>query len=227
MGFFERFFNWVKAFFGVSRPLEQPKTTEEVYRSVIDVKSKQYNDLKHKTMKIKSLRDEHRNELQAIADEVGLINQELDYALNHGDDEAALELLGIHEDRESHLKLHQVKTDELTKQAELAMRAVESFQVEIRALRRELEHAKTVEASVELQALVQECSTFSMDEDMKALEKVREECARRQAMAEIDRELEANSFESKRAQLQDQISNDQNQHRLEALKRLQNNQMAH
>jgi hypothetical protein len=78
---------------------------------------------------------------------------------------------------------------------------------------------------VELQALVQECSTFSMDEDMKALEMAREGVALRQTEAEIERDLQANSFESKRAQLRDQISNDQNKQRLEALKRLQNNRM--
>ena len=68
-----------------------------MYRQIIAGKTQSYNALKAASAQINTQVRSLQDELKGLTEEVQLIDLELDYAMMHGDDEAALELLRIRE----------------------------------------------------------------------------------------------------------------------------------
>ena len=220
MSIFKKILDFVLGLLGVSKgesapqgPSQIEQSPIQVYRNIIAKKTQAYNKLKSASIQINAQVQVLHQELQALSEEFALIDQELDYALMHGDDEAALELLKIRENDDKSFEQKKALHEALRTQAQGVVKQISQVQSELSDLKIELQQVEADEVSVEVQRLVDK---FKTDKDVQDLSAVRDIVAQRKAAAELDQLIHDNSFEAKRAEFQRHIAAQQNQQRHEA-----------
>jgi len=218
MSVFKKIVEFILGIFGVVKadPSQVDSRIEqspiEVYRNIIAKKTQAYNKLKSASIQINGQVQILRQELQALSDEYALIDQELDYALMHGDDEAALELLKIRDNDDKNYEQKKALHEAFKLQAQGVMKQISQVQSELSDLKIELQQVEADEVAVEVQRLVDK---FKTDKDVQSLSAVRDAVAQRRAEAEVDQVLRDNSFDSKRAEIQRNIAARQSQQKHE------------
>ena len=225
MSLFKSIFNLIGQLFGFGAAAGKPQSKSQiaqsptaVYRQIIAGKTQSYNALKAASAQINTQVRSLQDELKGLTEEVQLIDLELDYAMMHGDDEAALELLRIREGDDVIFDQKKAILKALSGQAEEIMAQISEVQSELSALKIELQQVEADEVAVELQQLL---DRLKSDQDVNHLSAVRDAVAQRRAEAELDKVIRANSFEAKRASFQKNIAALQNEsQREEQLDRL-------
>jgi phage shock protein A len=219
MGFFSRLWNMVSGFFSGQVSSIEQKNPEIVYENAIQERLKKHKELKVAVSSIIALRDKIEKKL--IEDEGSLvtIDEQIDAAMNEGDEELALSLLETKESLESNIEIGRSDFEKYKEQSTTATKTLNSFQSEIKRLKQEKEQvvakAQTAEARIQIQETL---SGMSLDGDIQALEKVRDHVEKKQAEADVVSELSDNSVEKRLDGIKEKASTSRAQKRLEALK---------
>lgn len=185
----------------------------ETYRRIIAARTEVYSKLRLALTKVNTQMTTLQNELTVIADEYDLIALELDYAMMHGDDEAALELLEVRDDEDEVVEQKRVLIKMLEEQGQELLKQMSEVQSELSKLKMELQKVQADEAAIELQELVKQ---FEVDSGGQELKAARDAVAIRRASAEVDKILYENSTEVKRAQIKQNIAAQQEEQRRQA-----------
>ena len=153
---------------------------------------------------------------QAGLDEIGPM---IETAVDSGEDDVALMLLTQQEDLKNSLVEAQGDLEESTKDADAAKASLSSMKIEIDKLKREKDKvlAQIADASAR-KAIQDQLDGLSIDDDLKALENVREHAASLRAEVQIGDELEENSIDHKLAAIRTQTKNATAQSKLAMMK---------
>ena len=98
MGFFSRLINLISGLFGNFVSSVEEQNPEAVYESAIQQRKQQYQELKKASSQIIYLRDKTQKELDEKKSELEQVALELDYAVEHNEDAAAMELISLQEE---------------------------------------------------------------------------------------------------------------------------------
>jgi len=221
MGFFSRLGNIISGFFSSLISGVEERHPEAVYESAINERLKKQKELKKAVSGIVFLRNKTEKELEEKEAELVEINAQLEVAVDEGEDEVALVLLERQGELEPRILELRNELENVRRQAEDAMGALNSFREEIKKLKREKEEmlakAKTAEARIKIQ---ESLDGLSLDADTQALENVRSGIHKRVAEADIGAELEDNSMDRKLAEIKRKTGNAQARSKLAKLKKM-------
>jgi phage shock protein A len=220
MGFFSRLFNAIRGFFLGSIGAIEENNPAAVYESAIQGRKEQYQKLKKASANIVALRDKTQRELEQKSSELEQVSLELDYAVDHGEDAAAMELLTLQDELSARVEQLTGEMTGISSQAEQAISSLQEFQTEIKKLQREKHQALAEKASAEAQIAIQEqLSGLSVEADMQALDNVREGIQRKKAEAKLNSELNENSADKQLARIRKKVGAGRNAARLAEMKR--------
>ena len=219
MGFFDRLFNMVSGFFNSLIGSVEQQNPEIVYERSIQESKKKLKDLKEAVSGIYHLRNKTRAELEEKEALLVDINDQLEVALDEGDDEIALTLSDEQISLEGSVESLRQDLANYENQCESAMDALNSHTNHIRKLQKEkhemLAKVKSAEARMKIQ---ESLDGLSLDADSQALDNVRESIEKKVAQADIGSELHENSIENRLAKIKAKSGNVKARRRLEELK---------
>ena len=220
MGFFSRLINLISGLFGNFVSSVEEQNPEAVYESAIQQRKQQYQELKKASSQIIYLRDKTQKELDEKKSELEQVALELDYAVEHNEDAAAMELISLQEELAARVDTLTIEMQGISTQAEQAMASMQEFQGEIKKLQREKSQMLAEKASAEAQiAINEQLSGLSIEADMQALDNVRESIHRKKAEAKMNAELNENSADSQLKHIRAKVGAGRNAAKLAELKR--------
>ena len=220
MGFFSRLINLISGLFGNFVSSVEEQNPEAVYESAIQQRKQQYQELKKASSQIIYLRDKTQKELDEKKSELEQVALELDYAVEHNEDAAAMELISLQEELAARVDTLTIEMQGISTQAEQAMASMQEFQGEIKKLQREKSQMLAEKASAEAQiAINEQLSGLSIEADMQALDNVRESIHRKKAEAKMNAELNENSADSQLKRIRAKVGAGRNAAKLAELKR--------
>lgn len=221
MSFFSRLFNVIKAFFGSFVGSIEAKNPELVYEAAIQERLSKQKELKKAVSGIVFLRNKTENELKEKEEELLEIDAQLGVALEEGEDEVALVLLERKNELEPAIVALEKDLENVRRQAEQSMDALNAFREDIKKLKREKEEmlakAKTAEARIKIQ---ESLDGLSIDADTQALENVRSHIHKKVAEADVGSEIEDNSVERKLEKIRAKTGTAKARSQLEKLKKM-------
>ncbi|MGC6507731.1 MAG: PspA/IM30 family protein [Myxococcota bacterium] len=220
MGFFSRLINLISGLFGNFVSSVEEQNPEAVYESAIQQRKQQYQELKKASSQIIYLRDKTQKELDEKKNELEQVALELDYAVEHNEDAAAMELISLQEELAARVETLTVEMQGISTQADQAMASMQEFQGEIKKLQREKSQMLAEKASAEAQiAINEQLSGLSIEADMQALDNVRESIHRKKAEAKMNSELNENSADAQLKRIRAKVGAGRNAAKLAELKR--------
>jgi len=162
-----------------------------VYEQALDERLRRYAKLKEAIAGILYLRQKLEGEIAQRATELTRVEEELRSAIGRDDDDAALALIAH---RQALSEDHARADHELASVRDEAAEAKQSllhFQDEIRALEREKVRSLAKLASADARRRLRDTfATLSVDADVRALDRVREDVGRRLQLSQLEGELE-------------------------------------
>jgi phage shock protein A len=220
MGFFSRLGNLWKGFWSGWLSDKESESPEAVYDVAIDERVERHQSLKKAVSGIVYLRNKTQAELEENQKELGEIQAQIPVAVEEGEDDVALVLLQKKSQLTTRITELQLELEKVAVQAEESKSALVSFRAEIENLKREKEEMLAKKANAEARIQIQETlDGLSTEDDIKALENVREHIEKLQAEADIATELEGDSLETKLASIREKTATDSAQNQLDELKK--------
>ncbi|MEC7984737.1 MAG: PspA/IM30 family protein [Myxococcota bacterium] len=220
MGFFDRLFNVINGFFSSFIGNVEKNNPEVVYEAAIQERLKKQKELKEAVSGIVFLRNKTEKELDTKREQYAEIEMQLDIAMDEGDEEVQLYLAEQMDLLEPEISKLEKQLENCKAQAEDAIEALNNFRTDIKKLKREKEEmlakAKTAEARIKIQ---EQLDGLSVDADTQALENVREAILKKEAQADIGKELADNSIDAKLAKIKAKTGSAKARQRLAALKK--------
>lgn len=181
---------WIK-----SREAHDP---EAVYEAAISDRVHRYHQLKNAAAGVIYMRNKLERELREKLAEMKEVDEEAGQAADMNEDQCALILLQRKHVLEADCSRLREELGELTAEAEDAKKNLISFKGEIEKLKvekvRMLARLKNAQARVRIQHALEE---ISYDDDVRALEDVRESIARMLAQAGVNREMAGSELDEK------------------------------
>jgi len=169
-----------------------------VYEQALDERLRRYAKLKDAVAGILYLRQKLEAEIAQRATELTRVEEELRTAIGRDDDDAALALIAH---RQALTEDHARAEHELAGVRDEAAEAKQSllrFQDEIRALEREKVRSLAKLASAEARRRLRETfATLSVDADVRALDRVREDVGRSLQLGQLEGELENGGLDAR------------------------------
>ena len=158
--------------------------------------------------------------LEVKREKLAEIEVMLDVAMDEGDEEVQLALAEEMDVLEPEIARLEKQLENCKTQAEDAIEALNAFRNDIKKLKREKEEmlakAKTAEARIKIQ---ESLDGLSVDADTQALENVREAIHKKEAQADIGKELADNSIDAKLAKIKAKTGSAKARQRLAALRK--------
>lgn len=219
MSFFNRVYNLWKGFLSLFVGSIEEKHPEIAYENAINSMTEKYTKLKtaaaglikHRTQ-LEQRITKHENELEEIKLQVQV-------AVNGNDDESAMVLLEKQEELEKALTEDRRELEQAGKDAETAKESLRQVASEIDKLKRErdkvIAQIKDAEARKQIQ---EQLDGLSVDEEVKALQNVRDFADRIKAEVKVGDEIKEGSLDAKLAKIKSQTGNLKAQQRLAELK---------
>ena len=227
MGFMSRIYNLWKGFLSIFVGSMEERHPEIAYENAINSMTEKYSKLKSAAAGL----IKHRAKLEATIDknrtELGQVKLDVQTAIDQGDDEVALVLLERQEELESNLSEAERDLEQAAKDADTAKDSLRSVKTEIEKLKRERDKVVAQIKDAEARKQIQEqLDGLSVDDEVKALDNVREYADRVKAEVQIGDELKEDSLEGKLAAIRAQSGSNKAKSRLEALKAARNKDTA-
>ena len=220
MGFFDRLFNVISGFFNSFIGGVEKNNPELVYEAAIQERLKKQKELKEAVSGIVFLRNKTEKELESKREKLAEIEVMLDVAMDEGDEEVQLALAEEMDVLEPEIARLENQLNNCKNQAEDAIEALNAFRNDIKKLKREKEEmlakAKTADARIKIQ---ESLDGLSVDADTQALENVREAIHKKEAQADIGKELADNSIDAKLAKIKAKTGSAKARQRLAALRK--------
>ncbi len=177
-----KFRRWVKA-----REAHDP---EAVYETAITERIRRYQQLKSAAAGVIYMRNKLGHELQDKSLEMREVDDEAKQAVDMNEDQCALILIARKHELETECTRLREELSELTVEAEDAKKNLVAFKGEIEKLKVEkltmVARLKNAQARVRIQRVLDELTT---EDDVRALEEVRESIQRTLAEAGVNREM--------------------------------------
>ncbi len=219
MGFMSRIYNMWKGFLSIFVGRMEEKHPEIAYENAINGMTEKYAKLKSAAAGL----IKHRAKLEASIDknraELAQLAIDVETAVAEGDDEVAMVLLEKQEQVETALHQDEAELERAAKDAETAKDSLRDIKVEIDKLKREKDRVVAQIKDAEARKQIQEqLDGLSVDDEVKALDNVREYADKVRAEVQIGDELKENSIDAKLNAIRAKSGSAKARARLEAMK---------
>jgi phage shock protein A len=219
-GWLHRFWGTVEGRASVwlsDREGERPRV---VYERAIRERRRQYTELKQAVAGILYMRNKLEIEIKQRSSELRRATADIERAVVRGLDELALQLIHERNRLEEDLARTRQELEAVVSEIDAAKANLARFQSEIRGLEREKLRMLATFANARARRSIQEAiAGLSVDNEMAALENVREQIARLQTESRIDRELGDDTLRGQLRALHEESRDDQAREELAALTR--------
>lgn len=218
-GFFTRLNNLWKGFLSLWVSDLEKDHPEIAYENSINAMVEKYAMLKKATAAIIRRREDIESRLKKQEKELAQVEADLNTAVDGGDDEIALILIGKKNQLESEVAELRGELDQARTDAEDAKRSLLSVQGEINKLKQEKDRMLAKMASAKARIKVQEqLEGLSVDAEVKALENVRDHINNLSAEARLGKELAGESLDGRLEALRRQTGDVTARRQLEEMK---------
>lgn len=190
MRFFSRLTNLVRGALSHWMGDRERKNPGAVYESAIQARLEQYGQLREAAAGVIYMRSKLAKEVETKAHELKLIARQLEFAVDRGQDEAAIALLMRREGLQADVDRLSKDLDELTGEAEAAKKNLVAFQSEVARLRDEKHRTLARLANAKARLHLQErLKGLAPEADIQALEEMRAYVDRLVAEVQVSREV--------------------------------------
>lgn len=218
-GFFSRLSNLWKGFLSLWVSDLEKEHPEIAYENSINAMVEKYGMLKKATAAIIRRREDIEARLKKQQKELEQVSADLDTAVDGGDDEIALILIGKKNQLEGEVTELSSELNQARSDAEDAKRSLLSVQGEINKLKQEKDRMLAKMASAQARIKVQEqLEGLSVDAEVKALENVRDHINNLSAEARLGKELAGESLDGRLEALRRQTGDVTAKRQLEEMK---------
>jgi len=196
--FFRRLFSLIGGKLSRWLKARESRDPEAVYEAAIEERIHRYDSLKRAAAGVIYMRNKIARELKEKSTEITEVVAQTDQAVDMGEDQCALILIQRREVLEQDCSRLRDDLKDLTAEAEEAKKNLMAFNGEIEKLKvekvRMMARLKNAQARLRIQRAL---DRLSSDEDVRALEEVREYIQRTLAAAGVERELQDASLDDK------------------------------
>jgi phage shock protein A len=217
---FGRFFNLVSGKCRRWLRLREARDPESVYEAAISGRIRRYQQLKSAAAGVIYLRNKLEGELKQKTAEMREVEEQIGQAADLDEDRCALLLIQRKQTLAADCQRLGEELKELTSEAEEAKKNLMGFKGEIDQLKAEkvrmLARLKNAQARVRIQHALEQLSS---DDDVSALEDVRESIQRTLAEAGVNRELAGSELDEKLEQIRRRNAETKAQAELAEIKR--------
>ena len=219
MGFLTRMYNLWKGFLSIFVGRVEEKHPEIAYENAINGMTEKYAKLKSAAAGL----IKHRAKLEAKIEKARVdleeVRLQVQVAVDEGEDEVAMTLLERQEELESALAEYERDLGQAAKDADTAKDSLRGIKGEIDKLKRERDKVVAQIKDAEARKQIQEqLDGLSVDDDIKALDNVRQYADKVRAEVQIGDEIKESSIENKLQAIRQQSGSAKAQARLAALK---------
>lgn len=219
MSFLTRMYNLWKGFLSLFVGKMEEKHPEIAYENAINAMTEKYAKLKSAAAGL----IKHRAKLEAKIEKAKVdleeIQLQVQVAVDEGEDEVAVTLLERQDELESALAEYERDLGQAAKDADTAKDSLRGIKSEIEKLKRERDKVVAQIKDAEARKQIQEqLDGLSVDEEVKALDNVREYAEKVRAEVKIGDELKEESLEGKLASIKAKTGSAKAKARLAALK---------
>jgi phage shock protein A len=219
MGFFQRLYNLWSGFLSIFIGRLEEKHPEIAYENAINNMTEKYAKLKSAAAGLIKQRAKLEARIKKTEDELKDIVLYVEVAVDKGEDEMAMVLLEKQEELQTLMSNDKAELAQAAKDAESAKDSLRGVKGEIEKLKREKDKVVAKIKDAEARKHIQEqLDGLSVDDDVKALDNVREYAERVSAEVQIGDELKDDSLEGKLAAIKAETTSVKARARLEALK---------
>lgn len=220
MGFLTRMYNLWKGFLSIFVGRVEEKHPEIAYENAINGMTEKYAKLKSAAAGL----IKHRAKLEAKIEkgrvDLEEVRLQVQVAVDEGDDEIAVTLLERQDELEAALAEYERDLEQAAKDADTAKDSLRGIKAEIDKLKRERDKVVAQIKDAEARKQIQEqLDGLSVDEEVKALDNVREYADKVRAEVKIGDELREESLEGKLAAIKAKTGSAKARARLEAMKK--------
>ena len=219
MGFVNRMFNLWKGFLSIFVGKMEEKHPEIAYENAINGMTEKYAKLKSAAAGLIKHRDKLKAKIEKAEADLADTSLQISAAVDQGEDDVALHLLERQEALEASLAEYRGDIESAAQQAENAKESLRSIKGEIEKLKRERDKTVATIKDAEARKSIQDqLDGLSVDDDVKALDNVREYADKVKAEANIGDELKEDSIDGKLAKIKAATGTAKARARLDALK---------
>ena len=220
MNFLTRLYNLWRGFLSIFVGRLEEKHPEIAYENAIQGMTEKYSKLKSAAAGLIKNRAKLEARIQKADKELVEVAEQIEVALDKQDDEIALVLIEKQDEAKGELSSAKSELEQAAKDAERAKESLRGIKGEIDKLKRERDKVVAKIKDAEARKQIQEqLDGLSVDEDVQALENVREYAERISAEVQIGDELKDESLESKLDEIKSQTASARAKARLEQLKK--------
>jgi phage shock protein A len=199
---FRRFLNLVGGKCRRWMRTREARDPESVYEAAISGRIRRYQQLKSAAAGVIYLRSKLESELKQKAAEMREVEEQIDQAADLDEDQCALLLIQRRQTLVADCQRVRDELNQLTREADDAKKNLMGFKGEIDQLKAEkvrmLARLRNAQARVRIQHALEQLSS---DDDVRALEDVRESIQRTLAEAGVNRELAGSALDEKLEQI--------------------------
>ncbi len=219
MGSTSRLLNVWKGFVSLFVGGVEQQNPEIVYENAINNLSEKYTTLKTAAASLVKRRIQLEEKISRTRNDSKDLQEQIDTAVSINDDESALHLLNLQAELEKELTDAQNELAQASSDAESAKNALRNLESEIDKLKAERDRTVAQIKDAEARKHIQEqLDGLSIDDDIKALDNVREYAQQVKAEVKIGDELKGSSLDGKLQAIKEQTQQNKAQQKLEALK---------
>lgn len=219
MGFFNRVYNLWKGFLSLFVGRMEEKHPEIAYENAINGMTEKYAKLKSAAAGLIKHRAKLEAQIQKTSTELEQVRLDVQTAVDAGEDEVALVLLEKQEELEGAMGEYERDLGQAAKDADSAKSSLREIKTQIDKLKRERDKVTAQIKDAEARKHIQEqLDGLSVDDDLKALENVREYADKVRAEVQIGDELKEDSIDGKLAAIRAQSGSAKAKARLAAMK---------
>ena len=220
MGFFNRMYNLWKGFLSLFVGRIEEKHPEIAYENAINSMTEKYAKLKSAAAGLIKHRAKLEASIQKNRTELEQVQLDVQTAVSAGEDEVALILLQRQEELEGLLATDERDLEQAAKDAENAKNSLRQIKVEIDKLKREKDKVVAQIKDAEARKAIQEqLDGISVDDEVKALDNVRQYADKVRAEVQIGDELKEDGIDAKLAAIKAKTGNAKAAARLAELKK--------
>ncbi|MFI5397501.1 MAG: PspA/IM30 family protein [Candidatus Binatia bacterium] len=220
MQLFARVRNLIRGVLGQWLGRREQRNPEAVYEAAIQERLDQYGKLRQAAAGVLYARTKLSKELQFKSAELSRLGTQLDIAVDHDDDAAALILISRRDVLRDDVERLATELRELTGEAEAAKKNLVAFQQEIARLRDEKVRMAARLANAQARLRLQETlNGLSPEADIRALESVRDHINRLVAEVQLGRETSDTDLERRLGKIREAEATTAARAQLDELKR--------
>ena len=219
MGLMSRLYNLWRGFLSIFVGNLEEKHPEIAYENAINSMTEKYAKLKSAAAGLIKNRTKLESRIKNAESELGELAMQIDVAVDRNEDEVAVLLIEKQEAVQGDLDAARADLEQAARDAESAKDSLNSIRAEIDKLKTERDRVVAQIKDAEARKQIQDqLDGLSIDDDVKALDNVREYADKVRAEVQIGDEMKESSLEGKLNEIKAATSSSRAQAKLAALK---------